>query len=140
LDWLLRIKPFPVLVTFHFSIHRTHWFWIGESHSPRSTQPNFFFCFKSTLLSDLRPDNHPILRITQDRRMFRFLLTVGVVLGIVAASETTSGNTTTTKALRIASVVIFLFLTVVQALQTCILATSSASGMRNLTMRVRFAE
>jgi hypothetical protein len=84
-----------------------------------------------TLLSDLQAANHPILKFTQDRRLFRLLLLVGVILGVVAASETTSSgpsNTSTTKALRITSVVIFLFLTVVQALQTGILATSSISG------------
>ena len=59
---------------------------------------------------------------------------VGVIVGIIAATETTSSgpsNTTTTKALRVTNVAIFLFLTVLQALQTVILATSSASGMRN---------
>ena len=59
---------------------------------------------------------------------------VGVIVGIIAATETTSSgssNTTTTKALRVTNVAISLFLTVLQALQTVILATSSASGMRN---------
>jgi hypothetical protein len=84
-----------------------------------------------TLLSDLRLDKHPILRIIQDRRPFRLLLVAGVILGIVAATRfTPSGpsNTTQAKALRIASVTIFLFLTLVQALQTGILATSSISA------------
>ena len=55
---------------------------------------------------------------------------VGVILGIVAGSETgSSTNPTRIQDLRIASVVIFLFLTLVQALQTGILATSSVSGM-----------
>jgi len=82
-----------------------------------------------TLLSDLRAADHPILKFTQDRRIFRVLLMVGVIVGIIAASETTSNgpsNSTTTQGLRITSVVIFLFLTVVQAFQTCILATSGS--------------
>ena len=90
------------------------------------------------MLSDLRAANHPILRFTQDGRIFRLLLMVEVIVGIIAATlaETTShydpfDTTTTTKALRVTSVAISLFLTVLQALQTAILATSSVSGMRN---------
>ena len=90
---------------------------------------NFFFLLQSTLLSDLQAANHPILKFTQDRRVFRLLLLVGVILGVVSGSETGSSNTTQAEDLRIASVAIFLFLTVVQALQTGILATSSVSGM-----------
>jgi hypothetical protein len=59
---------------------------------------------------------------------------LGVILGIIASTRTTSSgpsNTSETRALRIASVTIFLFLTVVQALQTGILATASISGMPN---------
>jgi len=89
-----------------------------------------------TLLSDLRPANHPILKFTQDRRVFRLLLMVGVILGIVAGSETgSSTNPTRIQDLRIASVVIFLFLTLVQALQTGILATSSVSGQSQYYIR-----
>ena len=80
------------------------------------------------MLSDLRAANHPILRFTQDGRIFRLLLMVEVIVGIIAA---TLADTTTTKALRVTSVAISLFLTVLQALQTAILATSSVSGMRN---------
>jgi len=83
-----------------------------------------------TLLSDLRAADHPILKFTQDRRAFRLLLMVGVIIGIVAGSEIGSSNVNPNQIedLRIASVVIFLVLTVVQALQTGILATSSVSG------------
>jgi len=84
-----------------------------------------------TLLSDLRAANHPILRITQSKGLFRLVLTAGVVIGIVAATRTTStgpSNTPNTKALRITSVAIFLVLTIVQAVQTIILATSSISA------------
>lgn len=84
-----------------------------------------------TLLSDLQAANHPILRITQAKKLFRLVLTAGVVIGIVAASRTTSAgpsNTSSTKALRITSVAIFLVLTVVQAIQTVVLATSSVSA------------
>jgi len=81
-----------------------------------------------TLLSDLQPASHPILRFTQIRRVFRLLLLVGVVLGIVAGTETGSSNTSQTQALRITSLALFLFLTVIQAVQTGVLATSSISG------------
>jgi len=93
-----------------------------------------------TLLSDLRPANHPILKFTQDRRIFRLLLMVGVIVGVIAATETTStgpSNTTTTQALRVTSVAIFLFLTLVQALQTGILATSSVSGKSQYYIRCK---
>jgi len=91
-----------------------------------------------TLLSDLRPAEHPILKFTQDRRLFRLFLMVGVALGIVAATRTNSSgpsNTTETKALRIASATIFLVLTLIQALQTGILATSSISGRSQYYIR-----
>ena len=82
------------------------------------------------MLSEIRAADHPILKFIQDRRIFRLLLIVGVVFGVVAGSET---GTSTSQVLilnsRITSVVIFLFLTLVQALQTAILAASSASGM-----------
>lgn len=71
------------------------------------------------------------MKLTQDRKIFRLLLMVGVLLGVVAGSETRSSNPTQIEDLRVASAVIFLFLTLVQALQTGILATSSISGMRN---------
>jgi len=87
-----------------------------------------------TLLSDLK--NHPILKFTEDRRLFRLLLLVGVILGIVAGSETgSSTNPTQVQDLHIASVVIFLFLTLVQALQTAILATSSVSAQSQFYIR-----
>jgi len=88
-----------------------------------------------TILSDLRAANHPILKFTQDRRIFRLLLLVGVVLGIVAGSESSSTSASQIQALRISSVAIFLFLTVVQALQTGILATSSVSAQSQYYIR-----
>lgn len=82
------------------------------------------------MLAEIRAADHPILKFTQDRRIFRLLLIVGVVLGVVAGSETgTSTKPQQILDLRIASVVIFLVLTLVQALQTAILVTSPASGM-----------
>ena len=90
---------------------------------------------QSTVLSEIRAADHPILKFTQDRRIFRLLLIVGVVFGVVAGSETgTSTSQVLILNLRITSVVIFLFLTLVQALQTAILATSSASGTQNLVL------
>jgi hypothetical protein len=91
------------------------------------------FLLQRTVLSGIRAANHPILKITQDRRIFRLLLLVGVVLGVVAGSETGSNtNPTQILDLRIASVVIFLVLTLVQALQTAILATSSGMPIQVL--------
>ena len=137
LDWLLQMKSFPVSVTLDFSIQRTLWSWIGESLSQISPglQSDFFSLLQSTLLSDLRAADHPILKFTQDRRAFRLLLMVGVIIGVVAGSEIGSSNVNPNQIedLRIASVVIFLVLTVVQAVQTCILATSSVSGMLKIS-------
>lgn len=55
---------------------------------------------------------------------------MAVVLGIVAGTETSASSASQAQALRIASLVLFLFLTIIQALQTGILATSSISGMQ----------
>ena len=140
LDWLLRIKSFLVLVTLGFSIQHITWCWIGESLSlkiSKNTQSKITsfssLLPRSTVLSDIRAADHPILKFTQDRKIFRVLLIVGVILGVVAGSETgTSTNPTQILDLRIASVVVFLFLTLVQALQTAILATSPASGTHEI--------
>ena len=133
LDWLLQIRFFPVLDTFRFSIRPTLWSWIGESPFSRESNIQYLLFQNSTLLSSLRPASHPILRLTQNRIHFRLLLITGVILGIVAGSETGSSsvNPSQIMGLRISSVAIFLFLTLVQALQTVILATSSISGTQN---------
>ena len=69
----------------------------------------------------------PIFRIVQDRRVFRLALMVAVILGVVAASSTTSSGPSTsssTKSLHIASTALFLALTVLQAAQTLVLVIS----------------
>ena len=59
-----------------------------------------------------------------------------IVIGVVAVSET-GPSINTVEDMQIASGCIFLVLTVVQAVQTVVLATLSISGMRNqLTIRV----
>ena len=129
-----------MLVTLGFSIQHIIWCWIGESLSLKifkNTQSKIIIFSsllpQSTVLSDIRAADHPILKFTQDRKIFRVLLIVGVILGVVAGSETgTSTNPTQILDLRIASVVVFLFLTLVQALQTAILATSPASGTHEI--------
>jgi hypothetical protein len=67
------------------------------------------------------------LKIMRDRRLFRVVLIVGVVLGVMGISDATSSdpnkaaNGTT---LRRASTILFLVLTLVQALQTGIAFTA----------------
>lgn len=82
------------------------------------------------LLSDLPPLNHPILKLTQDRRAFRLAILLAVVLGVVALTKSSNGQSTSkTRALHIASTILFLFLTIIQAVQTVYLATSGITGV-----------
>ncbi|KAF8809298.1 hypothetical protein BYT27DRAFT_7136418 [Phlegmacium glaucopus] len=89
------------------------------------------------LISDVPPSNHPLLRLTQNRRIFRLAVLLALVLGIVASSTTNSNgtSTTTTKSLHIASTAIFLVLTVLQVIQTVILAKSGMSGRSQYYIR-----
>ena len=80
------------------------------------------------MLSDIRAADHPILKFTQNREIFRVLLEVGVVLGVVAGLYPAATQTQNLD-LYITSVAIFLFLTLVQVLQTAILAHVTSSGM-----------
>ncbi|KAF8963815.1 hypothetical protein BDZ97DRAFT_976663 [Flammula alnicola] len=87
-----------------------------------------------TLVLDLeiiagRPESdNPIIRLTKNRRLFRFALTVAVALGIVAASSNNGANSTTNQALHKASTIIFLLLTILQAFQTAILTKIEIEG------------
>jgi hypothetical protein len=132
------MKFFLQLVIMDFSFQRISWSWVGEFHPlviSRST--SLTSSPASASLSNLRPAS-PILRFAQ--RMFHPFLLSAAIQGIVAATRTTSSgpaNTPDAKALRISSVTIFLFLTVVQALHTGILATASISGINHLRL---FAE
>jgi hypothetical protein len=74
-------------------------------------------------LTDRPPPTSPILRITRNRHLFRMVLMTAVVLGIVSATQTNSnGSTSTTSSsLHKVSTIIFLVLTILQALQTLIL-------------------
>ena len=80
------------------------------------------------MLSDIRAADHPILKFIQNREIFRVLLEVGVVLGVVAGLYPAATQTQNLD-LYITSVSIFLFLALVQALQTAILAHATSSGM-----------
>ena len=83
------------------------------------------------LVSDLPADKYPNLKFTKNRIGFGYLLQAGIILGVVAGSETGSCiNPTQIQGLHIASVVIFLYLTVLQALRTATLAFTSVSGGR----------
>jgi len=82
------------------------------------------------LLADPTPPNNPILRITQNRKLFRGAILAGLILGISASTTTNSDGTssTTTSSLHVASTVIFLVVTVLQAVQTIFLAGKPTSG------------
>jgi hypothetical protein len=135
------MKFFLQLVTLDFSFQRICCSWIGEFLSlVVSSITSITSSPASAFLSDLRPAN-PILKFAQ--RMFLPFLTTAAIQGIIAATRTTSSgpaNTADAKALRIASVTIFLFLTVVQALQTGILATAAISGNTGIDYSRLFAE
>jgi len=85
------------------------------------------------LLSDPTPPNNPILRITQNRRLFRIAILLGLILGITSSSTTNSNgsSSTTTDSTHIASTVIFLVVTVLQAIQTIYLASKHIVSGQN---------
>ncbi|KAJ3502772.1 hypothetical protein NLJ89_g8734 [Agrocybe chaxingu] len=79
-------------------------------------------------LSDRPSPTNPIIRLTQNRRMFRLTLLVAVVIGVVASSLSSGGSSdSTSSVLRKASTAIFLVLTVLQAFQTIYLAQTRIS-------------
>ncbi|PBK70159.1 hypothetical protein ARMSODRAFT_974644 [Armillaria solidipes] len=74
------------------------------------------------LLSDVPLGKGPISRLARNRRIFRFSLSAGVALGIAGiTTEANDPTSSTGSALRKASVIIFLVLTVLQAYQTIVL-------------------
>ncbi|KAK0455349.1 uncharacterized protein EV420DRAFT_1272829 [Desarmillaria tabescens] len=74
------------------------------------------------LLSDLPPSTSILSRITGNRRIFRLSLTAGVALGIAGITTESNDPTSSTGiALRKASIIIFLVLTILQAFQTVVL-------------------
>jgi len=98
----------------------------------------YILVLNRSLLSDVPPVRHPVLQLTQDRRIFRLALLAAVVIGIIASTRTNSNgpvNSPLTRGLHIASVAIFLALTVLQAVQTVILATSTISGRSQYYVR-----
>jgi hypothetical protein len=70
------------------------------------------------------------LRITQNRRLFRAAILIALILGIASSSSTNSNgsSSTTTDTLHVASTIIFLVVTVLQAVQTIFLANKRVSG------------
>lgn len=83
------------------------------------------------LLSDPTPPNNPILRITQNRRLFRLAILLGLILGIVSSSTSSSNGSTSSESLHIASTVIFLVVTILQAIQTIYLASKHIVSGQN---------
>ena len=113
-------------------ILRTTLFWIGKN-SFFLQCPGVFIYFSHLLrilLVDPTPPENPILRITQNRRLFRVAILVALALGIASSTSTNSnGSTSTTaNALHIASTILFLVVTVLQAVQTIFLASKSVSS------------
>ncbi|KAF8193705.1 hypothetical protein BJ912DRAFT_1021525 [Pholiota molesta] len=76
------------------------------------------------LMQDRPESSNPLIRLTKNRRLFRLVLLIAVILGIVASTEISSSGTIshTGKLERIVSTVIFLVLTILQAFQTFLLA------------------
>ena len=89
-----------------------------------------FISFQREQLTDRPAPTNPLLRITRNRHLFRIVLMTAVVLGIVSATQTNNdGSTSTTSSsLHKVSIIIFLVLTVLQALQTLVLVRVEMSG------------
>ncbi|KAJ7496801.1 hypothetical protein FB451DRAFT_1208845 [Mycena latifolia] len=75
------------------------------------------------------------IQLIRTRRLFRAALLVGVILGIIGITDSTSSNASTASTgstLRKASTILFLVLTVLQAIQALVVVReSSTSGYRN---------
>jgi hypothetical protein len=70
------------------------------------------------------------LRIMRERRVFRVALIIGVVLGVMGTSDATSSNPSKAADganLRRASTILFLVLTLIQAVQTLLVFTQSGT-------------
>ncbi|KAF8892350.1 hypothetical protein CPB84DRAFT_1748770 [Gymnopilus junonius] len=98
------------------------------------------------LLTRRPPPSHPILRLTRNRRLFRVVLMIAVALGIASSSMTdathTASNDSKIKSLHEASTIIFLILTVLQALQTLVFVKDEQlyEGIYNFTPLVLAAD
>ncbi|KAJ7772016.1 hypothetical protein DFH07DRAFT_879063 [Mycena maculata] len=87
------------------------------------------------LVSGGERSNSLPMQLMRQRRFFRLALLIGVILGVVGTSDISSSSTGTSStgtALRKASTVVFLVLTVLQLLQASVVAGESfTSGYRN---------
>ncbi|KAF8993945.1 hypothetical protein BDQ17DRAFT_1392501 [Cyathus striatus] len=70
---------------------------------------------------DNQPPRNIISSITRNRRVFRMIMALAVALGITGSNLTSPSNIDTGLALRKASTIIFLVLTILQAIRTLIL-------------------
>ncbi|KAF8189111.1 hypothetical protein K438DRAFT_1763860 [Mycena galopus ATCC 62051] len=80
------------------------------------------------IASGALPVQYTPLRIMRNRRFFRVVLLVGVVLGVMGTTDATSDNASTAAVganLHRASTILFLVLTLVQALQTALAFTQT---------------
>ncbi|KAJ7766351.1 hypothetical protein DFH07DRAFT_737316 [Mycena maculata] len=76
------------------------------------------------IMSGAGPTNNLPLKIMRDRRMFRVVLIIGIALGVMGISDSTSSNPSKASSgvtLHRASTIIFLVLTGIQALQTALM-------------------
>ncbi|KAG6909394.1 hypothetical protein DXG01_000695 [Tephrocybe rancida] len=84
------------------------------------------------------PSDQSAMRITQDRRLFRVVMLVAVILGIIGATKADDTDPENGKTYKIASTVIFLVLTILMAIQALRLTLFErklgykASGERSL--------
>ncbi|KAG6834755.1 hypothetical protein H0H93_007600 [Arthromyces matolae] len=76
------------------------------------------------------------LRLLKNRRLFRIVLLVAVVIGVIGSTRADSSDPQNGKPYKVASTIIFLALTVLSAFQTVLLALSeSRAGYRSLGKR-----
>ncbi|KAJ6625191.1 hypothetical protein B0H10DRAFT_2161971 [Mycena sp. CBHHK59/15] len=91
------------------------------------------------LITGRQPEDYLPLKIMRNRRLFRILLIVGVALGVSGISDASSANPSTASngaQLRRVSTILFLVLTIIQALQTFIaFKESTGAGYRGDTRK-----
>ncbi|KAJ7125227.1 hypothetical protein C8R44DRAFT_619682 [Mycena epipterygia] len=87
------------------------------------------------IVSGAEPVNFLPIQLIRSRRLFRTALLIGVILGVIGINDATSSDASTAStgtALRKASTIVFLVLTILQALQAVIVVRESfKSGYRN---------
>ncbi|KAJ7337670.1 hypothetical protein DFH08DRAFT_1015007 [Mycena albidolilacea] len=95
------------------------------------------------IASGAPPVEYLPLRIMRERRVFRVALIIGVVLGVMGTSDATSSNPSKAADganLRRASTILFLVLTLIQAVQTLLVFTRSGTQLPSIRFGDRYGK